>query len=58
MTHKFTKNITIFESMKECCDYFGFTKCWLGKYIRKNGNPCTYFGYKIEVRESEVVKKS
>lgn len=27
-------------------------------YIRKNGNPCAYFGYKIEVRESEVVKKS
>ena len=44
--------------MKECCDYFGLTKCWLGNYIRKNGNPCANFGYKIEVRESEVVKKS
>ena len=58
MTHKITKNIRIFESMKECCDYFGFTKCWLGNYIRKNGNPCEYLGYKIEVLESEVVKKS
>ena len=45
-------------TMKECCDYFGFTKCWLGNYIRKNGNPCAYFGCKIEVREREVVKKS
>ena len=45
MTHKFTKNITIFESMKECCDYFGFTKCWLGNYIRKKGNPCEYWGF-------------
>ena len=58
MTHTLTKEVRFFKSMKECCDYFGFTKCWLGNYIRKNGNPCTYFGYKIEVRESEVVKKS
>lgn len=38
-----------FKSMKECCQYFGFTKCWLGNYIRKNGNPCFYNGFQILV---------
>ena len=38
-----------FKSMKDCCDYFGFSKCWLGNYIRKNGNPCTYKGYALTV---------
>lgn len=38
-----------FKSMKECGQYFGFTKSWLGTYIRKHGNPCEYKGYFIEV---------
>lgn len=31
-----------FATMVEACAYFGFTKCWLGNYVRKNGNPCKY----------------
>lgn len=37
-----------FKSMKDCCSYFGFTKTWLGNYIRKNGNPCFYNGFRIK----------
>lgn len=36
-----------FKSMDDCCKFFGFTKCWLGNYMRKNGNPCNYNGYLI-----------
>lgn len=38
-----------FKSMVECGEYFGFTKCWLGNYIRRNGNPCVYKDYSISV---------
>ncbi len=44
-----------FKTMKDCCDYFGFTKCWLGNYIRKNGNPCIYKKWSIYVSERVVV---
>ena len=45
-------NVVIdFPTMVDCCDYFGFTKCWLGNYIRKNGNPCEYNGWTICVFE-------
>lgn len=40
-----------FKTMQECCEYFNFTKCWLGNYIRKHGNPCTYNGWRIQVFE-------
>ena len=51
------KQILLFKSMKDCCDYFGFTKCWLGNYIRKYGNPCMYKGFQITVgyRGGDVV---
>lgn len=51
------KHILNFKSMKDCCQYFGFTKCWLGNYIRKNGNPCFYKGFQITVgyRGGDVV---
>lgn len=39
------------DTMKDACSFFGFTKCWLGNYIRKNGNPCTYKGHTIRVNE-------
>lgn len=38
-----------FDSIKDCCLFFGFTKCWLGNYSRKKGNPCYYNGYKITI---------
>lgn len=38
-----------FDTMESCCDYFGFTKCWLGNYSRKHGNPCEYNGYTIKI---------
>lgn len=44
-----TKEEIVFKSMNDCCKYFGFTKCWLGNYIRKHGNPCIYKGFKIVV---------
>lgn len=43
------EKIIQFEDMKSCCNYFGFTKCWLGNYMRKNGNPCVYNGWEITV---------
>ena len=43
------KGVMSFKTMADCCDWFGFTKCWLNNYIRKNGNPCIYMGYRIEV---------
>ena len=43
-----------FTNMTECCSYFGFTKCWLGNYLRKNGNPCLYKGYEIKVGERYI----
>lgn len=37
----------LFPTMLDACRYFGFTKCWLGNYIRKHGNPCVYNGHTI-----------
>ena len=40
-------------------EYSDFTKRLFLSFDKVlSPNPCTYFGYKIEVRESEVVKKS
>ena len=41
-------------TMRDACSFFGFTKCWLGNYIRKNGNPCSYKGHIITVGERGV----
>jgi uncharacterized HNH endonuclease L245 len=38
-----------FDTAKDCCIFFGFTKCWLGNYQRKHGNPCVYGDYLISV---------
>ena len=38
-----------FDTMKDCCEFFGYTKCWLGNYQRKHGNPCRYKYYEITV---------
>lgn len=43
----------IFNDMKSCCDFFKHTKCWLGNYIKKHGNPCRYGEYTICVSERE-----
>jgi hypothetical protein len=40
-----------YDNMSAACKFFGFTKCWLGNYIRKNGNPCYYRGHLIMVYE-------
>jgi hypothetical protein len=40
-----------FSTMVEACKYFGFTKCWLGNYVRKNGNPCEYKNTSIFVHD-------
>ena len=41
----------VFQSMLDCSRSFGHTKSWLGNFIRKHGNPCTYRGDDIMVRE-------
>lgn len=43
-----------FSDMSKCCLYFGFTKCWLGNYSRKNGNPCKYLDYIIRIGDRYV----
>lgn len=43
------EKILHFKSMKDCGDYFGFSKSWLPNYLRKNGNPCFYNGFQITV---------
>lgn len=48
------KEILEFPDMSKCCSYFGFTKCWLGNYIRKNGNPCKYLNYTIRIGDRYV----
>ena len=40
-----------FDTMKEACAFFGFTKCWLGNYSRNHGNPCLYKGYTITIAQ-------
>lgn len=42
-----TRETKQFNTIKECCNFFGFTKCWLGNYQRKHGNPCEYGKYRI-----------
>jgi hypothetical protein len=42
---------SMFPTMMEAGRYFGFTKCWLGNYIQKHGNPCVYNGYTILVQK-------
>lgn len=44
-----------FPTMQDCCSFFGFTKCWLGNYTRKHGNPCRYGKYIICVSERGIV---
>lgn len=44
-------DIVYCSTMKDACSFFGFTKCWLGNYIRKNGNPCSYQDHLITVGE-------
>ena len=45
------RQILSFDSMSQCSKYFDFTKCWLGNYIKKHGNPCIYNGFEIYVME-------
>lgn len=40
-----------FDTMVDVCKYFGFTKCWLGNYSKKHGNPCSFKGYNISISE-------
>lgn len=42
-----------FSSMTACCNFFNYTKCWLGNYVRKHGNPCRYGEFTIHVSERE-----
>lgn len=44
-------DIHLFYTMQAACRFFGFTKCWLGNYIRKHGNPCVYKDHTIFVQE-------
>lgn len=48
---KDSKKQILFESMKDVCDFFGFTKSWLNNYSKKNGNPCEYKHYSIRILE-------
>ena len=46
---------TTFPTMRECAAFFGFTKCWLGNYMKKHGNPCRYGKFEICVSERGTV---
>ena len=48
VTHIQTRVVFEFETMKQCGEFFGFTKCWLVNYQKKHGNPCVYKNYLIE----------
>ena len=48
VTHIQSGVIFEFETMKQCCKFFGFTSCWLYNYQKKNGNPCVYKNYLIK----------
>lgn len=51
-----SKGLTIinFKTMKECCEFFNHTKCWLGNKIKQVGNPFRYEGWVISVDDREV----
>lgn len=48
---KCNEKIVTFETMKDCCNFFGFKKGWLHNLIRKHGLIFNYNGYLIEVSE-------
>jgi hypothetical protein len=39
----------VFDSMKDCCTFFGFKKGWLQNKIRRNGNTFYYKDYKVTI---------
>ena len=41
----------VFDTMKDCAEFFGFKKSWLQGYVRKYGLDFTYNGYEIKVNE-------
>ena len=44
--------VIFFDSMKDCCEFFGYKKGWLQNRLRKSGTPFVkYRNYLIEVRE-------
>ena len=41
----------VFNTMKDCAEFFGFKKGWLQGYVRKYGLDFSYNGYEIKVSE-------
>lgn len=57
VTVKYGEKITIFETMSDCAEFFGFKKGWLQNRIRKHGCTFKYGEYEIKVHERECYKK-
>lgn len=55
VTVKYDEKIVVFETMSDCCKFFGYKKGWLHNQIRKHGCKFNYGKYIIEVHERGVV---
>ena len=55
VTVKYDEKIVIFETMKDCAEFFGFKRSWLQNRIKKHGLIFNYKGYVIEVSERRGV---
>ena len=51
VTVELDEKIIEFETMKACCDFFGFKKGWVNTQIRKHGLTFKYKSYLIRVSE-------
>ena len=51
VTIKKGEHIALFDTMQDCCRFFGFKKGWLQNQIRKHGCIFNYKEYSIEVHE-------
>lgn len=56
VTVKQGEHIILFDTMKDCCEFFGFKKSWLHNQIRKHGCAFSYGDYLIEVHGRGIDK--
>lgn len=56
VTVKQGEHIILFDTMKDCANFFGFKKGWLQNQIRKHGCAFDYKGYEIKVHERRTDK--
>ena len=57
VTVKCGEKITVFETMKDCAEFFGFKRGWLHNQIRNHGLTFVYKNYQIIVSERSVAGK-